>query len=271
MKRRKMKLRWDNIIKDVSGVVLIATALTLITVSCQHTQASATAAEELKKAETEMQLECFKYVEDVPLTFELQTYINNVCLRYEIAPEIVFSMIAKESDYNANEIGDNGDSEGLMQVQKKHHKPRMERLGCTNLLNPYENVLVGVDYLAELIDQYDSNIKKALTAYNAGPTGAYEDYFSHGIEASEYAEAVIENSKKIDEGAILVFFRTDDPARDAERNDAEKEEELKKMPKCSHDNQPIQDGYLFDIEGELYCEEHAYELFRKDTADYVES
>ena len=270
MKRRKRKLRWDNIIKDVSGVVLIATALTLITVSCQHTQASATAEEELKKAETEMQLECFKYVEDVPLTFELQTYINNVCLRYEIAPEIVFSMIAKESNYNANEIGDNGDSEGLMQVQRKHHEGRMDKLGCTDLLNPYENVLVGVDYLAELLTQYEGNLEKALTAYNAGPTGAYEDYFSKGIEASEYAEAVIESSKKIDEGAILVFFRSDEPVTDFDRYDTEQEKQLEKCPKCSMCDEYIQDDFLYEINDELICEECLKDNFRKPVEDYVE-
>ena len=65
-------------------------------------------------------------------------------------------------------------------------------------------------------------------------------------------------------------FRSDNPERDQIRDDARKEAELKKMPKCSHCKEHIQDDYLFDIEGELYCEEHAHELFRKDTADYIE-
>jgi hypothetical protein len=65
-------------------------------------------------------------------------------------------------------------------------------------------------------------------------------------------------------------FRSDNPERDFLRDDARKETELKKMPKCSYCKEHIQDGYLFDIEGELYCEEHAFELFRKDVADYVE-
>ena len=64
-------------------------------------------------------------------------------------------------------------------------------------------------------------------------------------------------------------FRSDNPERDQIRYDAEQETELEKMPKCSYCNEHIQDGYLFDIEGELYCEEHAFELFRKDTANYI--
>jgi hypothetical protein len=66
-----------------------------------------------------------------------------------------------------------------------------------------------------------------------------------------------------------MLFRTDDPERDFLMDDARKEKELEKMPKCSHCGQPIQDDYLFDIDGELYCEEHAMELFRKDVTYYV--
>lgn len=259
----KKKLRWDNIIKIVSGTMLIAMIITVVAVSCQHTEAVVE-----EEPVTEMQLYCYKYIEDIPLPEEFQTYINKVAKSYEIDPVIVFSIIAKESDYDTTAIGDNGDSEGLMQVQRKHHEERMERLGCTDLFDPYKNVLVGVDYLSELLTKY-GDMEMALIAYNAGPKGANEDYFSKGIYSNEYSQAVLEQSEIYDEGAILVFYRTDDPVKDAERNEERKEAELQKMPKCSYCKEHIQDGYLFDIEGELYCEECAYELFRKDTADYI--
>lgn len=268
MKKKKRKLRWDNIVKDVSVLAVIATIVTLVIVSCQHTKAAATVEEEPTQTETD--LLCFKYSEEVPLPYDLQTYINNVCLRYEIAPEIVFAMIGKESSHNYKEIGDNGNSEGLMQVQRKHHEDRMDKLGCIDLLNPYENVLVGVDYLAELLTQYEGNMANALTAYNAGPTGAYEDYFSHGIEASEYAEEVIAESEKIDEGAILVFFRTDDPVADFDRYDAEQVAELEKLPVCSQCNEPIQDDFFYEINDEVVCEECLNQNFRKNVEDYIE-
>lgn len=269
MKKKNKKLNWDFIIKNVSGLVLIAAALTLITVSCQHTQA-AEVEEEPTEAATEIQLDCFKYVEDIPLPEEFQTYINKVAKSYEIAPEIVFSMIEKESAYDTTAVSDNGDSEGLMQVQRKHHGPRMDKLGCTDLFDPYENVLVGVDYLAELLEHYDGNLEMALTAYNAGPSGAYEYYFSNGIYANEYAEAVIENSKKIDEGALLVFYRTDDPAADFDRFDAEQQKELEKCPKCSMCDEYIQDDYFYEINDEVVCEECINQNFRKLVEDYVE-
>ena len=237
----------------------------LVIASCQHTQAAAK-----EEPTLEARYNCFKYVEDIPLPFEFQTYINKVCKSYEIAPEIVFSMIAKESNYQADEIGDNGDSEGLMQVQRQHHEDRMEKLGCDDLLNPYQNVLVGVDFLEELLDYYDGNMSKALTAYNAGATGAYEYYFSNGIEASEYTEAVLENSETIKEGMVRVYTRTDSPDIDFLRHDAEKEAELAKMPKCSYCENHIQDDYLCDIDGEIFCLECFDENFIKHTEDYIE-
>lgn len=265
MKKQKLKPRWDNIIKYTSGLVIIATIITLMVVSCNRTEAI----EEPTQATTEMEVDFYKYYEDIPLPFEFQTYINDVCKSYEIAPEIVFSMIGKESSYDTTAVSDNGDSEGLMQVQRKHHEERMATLGCTNLFDPYKNVLVGVDYLAELLEQYEGDMEMALIAYNAGPSGAYKDYFSKGIYSNEYSQAVLEQSEKINEGVTLMGIRTDNPERDQMRHDTEQEAELQKMPKCSYCNEHIQDGYLFDIEGELYCEEHAYELFRKDAADYV--
>lgn len=260
---KKRRLNWNNIIKLVSGTMLIAMIITLVIVSCQHTEAVE------EEPATAVNLDCYKYIEDIPLPVEFQTYINKVAKSYEIDPLIVFSMIEKESAYDTTAVSDNGNSEGLMQIQRQHHEERMARLGVTDLFDPYENVLVGVDYLAELLTEY-GDMGMALTAYNAGPTGANEYYFSNGIYANEYAESVLEQSEIFDEGAILVFYRTDDPVKDAERYDAEQEAELEKMPKCSHCGEYIQDGYLFDIEDELFCEECAYELFRKDAADYVE-
>lgn len=270
MKKKKRKLRWDNIRHDLLVLAFIVTLIAVVIASCQHSQAAAEVEEESTETAATIELECFKYVEGIPLPNELQTYINEVCKRYEIPPEIVFSIIEKESDCDYLTVGDNGDSEGLMQVQRQYHEERMQRLCSMDLLNPYQNVLVGVDYLAELLTYYDGNLEKALTAYNAGPTGAYEDYFSYGIEASEYAEEVIENSKIIDEGAVLVFYRTDDPAADFDRYDAEQQKQLEKRPKCSMCDEPIQNDFLYEINDEVICENCLEQNFRKNVEDYIE-
>lgn len=129
---------------------------------------------------------------NVPLSKELQEYIAEICTQYDsVSLPLVLAIIQRETNYNADAIGDNGNSLGLMQIQPRWHEARMKRLGVTDLLNPYENVTVGIDILAECIGKY-STLEEALTVYNAGPSGAEELYFSKGIKANEYALAIIE-------------------------------------------------------------------------------
>ena len=141
-----------------------------------------------KKAET-------KYF-DVPLSEELQDHIFYLGEKYSINPALIISMIEKESSFDPSKVGDNGDSFGLMQVQKKWHIERMARLDCYNLLDPWENIEVGVDYLAELVDMRRGMVW-ALTAYNGGPTYANEKTEEHVI--TQYVRDVIERGKEIDD------------------------------------------------------------------------
>jgi hypothetical protein len=104
---------------------------------------------------------------DVPLDEELQLHIIKVCEENGIEPEIIFAMAYRESRYKVDAVGDSGASVGLLQIQKRWHSGRMEKLGCTDLADPYQNVIVGVDFLAELLDRY-GDMGKALTAYNRG-------------------------------------------------------------------------------------------------------
>lgn len=118
---------------------------------------------------------------DVPLDAELQLHIISEADKAGIDPAIIFAMAYKESSYNENSVGDGGNSYGLLQIQPKWHYKRMQKLGCTDLLDPYQNVTVGVDYLCELLSRYGS-IDKALTAYNAG---------SYSGTVTKYAKSVM--------------------------------------------------------------------------------
>ena len=105
---------------------------------------------------------------DVPLAPELQMHIIETCEEHHIDPAIVMAMAYRESGFNAEAIGDGGDSYGLLQIQPRWHYGRMERLGCTDLIDPFQNVTVVVDYLAEQLERYDGDMAKALVAYNQG-------------------------------------------------------------------------------------------------------
>ena len=104
---------------------------------------------------------------DVPLEEDLQIHIINLCEEKHIDPAIVMAMAYKESTYRTDAVGDGGNSYGLLQVQPRWHYERMQKLGCTDLLDPYQNVTVAIDYLADQIERY-GDLAKGLTAYNAG-------------------------------------------------------------------------------------------------------
>lgn len=125
----------------------------------------------------------------VPMDEDLQLHVVEVAGTYGIEPELILAVIGQESNYNPDAVGDNGNSKGLMQIQRRWHKERMEKLGCRNLMNPYQNITVGTDYIAELMNKYDT-IEEVLMCYNAGEAGAKKLYFSKGI-VSDYAKEVV--------------------------------------------------------------------------------
>lgn len=125
---------------------------------------------------------------DVPLDHELQEHIIQTCEDYGVDASVVLAMIDRESDFDADDIGDGGESFGLCQVQPKWHQERMERLDCDDLLDPFQNVTVAVDYLAEQIDRYDEDVAKALTAYNQG--------HYNGV-ITEYAKSVLATAEEL--------------------------------------------------------------------------
>ena len=131
---------------------------------------------------------------NIPLSEDLQNHIFRICEDRDVDVTVVLAVIERESDYRDWLMGDNGDSYGLMQVQPKWHQPRMNKLGVTDLLDPYQNVLVGIDYLDELLNYggKERSIEWALMAYNGGPDYA-DRKTSEGV-VTDYAVEVINNS-----------------------------------------------------------------------------
>ena len=120
-----------------------------------------------------------------------ENYIEEVCEERNICPELVQAIIEKESAWKPN--ARNGDCIGLMQINPEYQKERMERFGITkaDLADPYDNILVGVDYLAELFEKYE-DVYAVLMFYNAGYSenyglGAYEDgrYSDYAVEVAD--------------------------------------------------------------------------------------
>ena len=134
---------------------------------------------------------------DVPLDKNIQKYIFTMCSESDtctLDPAIVIAVIWKESDFDVNAIGDNGNSLGLMQIQPRWHSERMEKVNGLNLLDPYQNIRVGIDYLIELYS-IDNDIEWVLMAYNGGPTYA-NSLRSQGL-VSDYALDILDKAEEL--------------------------------------------------------------------------
>lgn len=163
-----------------------------------------TGLDEMKGVETlAFEIETGKEVEieeksrffDVPLDEDLQTYIFELSEDIGIDPAIVIAIIEKESNYDASAVGDHGRSLGLMQIQLRWHTARMAELGCDDLLDARQNVCVGIDILADLLEEGES-IEWVLMAYNGGQV--YADRLASEGRVSEYAAKVIEMANELE-------------------------------------------------------------------------
>ncbi len=113
--------------------------------------------------------------------------------RYSICPELIQAVCFKESSFRPDAVSD--DCIGIMQVSERWHKDRMERLGVTELTDIRGNMTVGVDYLAELFNEYE-DAGAALMKYN-GDSRLGKLIDGTG-DLSEYADEVLALSAEME-------------------------------------------------------------------------
>lgn len=256
-----MKKRINKVTFYTVGICYIAVLVVGLILAVSESKAQA------KDTETkETVTEAVFY--EAPIDIELFDHIQGLCADYVIPVELVLAMIEVESSYQADAISPVG-AKGLMQIIPEYHEDRMIKLNCTDLFNPYQNVTVGMDFLSELIEKYDGNLHKALTAYNHGQKGANDKFFGQGTYQTEYSLKVLETAEKIKEGMTEMYF-TDDPVKDHDRYQEEQDKQLQKLPKCSICDEPIQDDHLYEINDEVVCEECLKDNFRKNVEDFIE-
>lgn len=178
--------------KVIAGVLIIGSALTLNAIATQIEYGAELKNEpvgEVKTAEEIITESGTKVLEPPEIVRqaveETPDYITEIANSYGLDVNIVKAVIEIESGGDATAVGDDGYSVGLMQIQERYHKERMSRLGVTDLTHPAQNILVGCDLLAELLQEY-GNYEMALSAYNSGdPCGALE-----------YAERILKEAGK---------------------------------------------------------------------------
>lgn len=134
-----------------------------------------------------------------PPTWEeiVDSYVDGACKNYpNVPPALIKSIIYYESRYQPNVS--NGSCVGLMQVSTYWHAARAERLGVVDLYDPEGNILVGVDYVNDLIEAY-GDIYVVLMTYNGDDN--VTRYYTEGY-ISSYARSVVSRQQELEVNAL---------------------------------------------------------------------
>jgi soluble lytic murein transglycosylase-like protein len=96
--------------------------------------------------------------------------IRKAAAKYEVDADLVFSVVAAESNFNPKAIS-RRNARGLMQLLPETAR----RLGVKDIYDPAQNIDGGTRYLRDLLKLYEGDLALTLAAYNAGP-GAVQRY-----------------------------------------------------------------------------------------------
>jgi hypothetical protein len=153
---------------------------------------------EVKMMKIQMILERLKTGLPLKSKLRLAQLIYQESLQYNYDPELVLAVIITESSFynwSQSKVG----ALGLMQIlpttgRDVARAKNMPWHGKKTLFDPHLNIKLGIHYLAELHDRFDS-LEVALTAYNYGPTRVAEMQ-RHGDELPRGYAARIMNIYK---------------------------------------------------------------------------
>lgn len=141
------------------------------------------------------------YFVDVVDGYITEESLKSICKyvgdMYDISPELLQAMAWVESRYEVRAIS-RCNAKGLCQIIQKWHGPRMERLGVTDIYDPYGNVLLCADTLDELSrHKYGDDIRYVLMAYNRGQYGekGANSLYQKGI-ITEYVTDVLDKEQE---------------------------------------------------------------------------
>lgn len=122
-------------------------------------------------------------------------YIEWTCTEKQISPELVEAVIERESNWNPD--AQNGECVGLMQVDQVIHWKRAQNMGVQSLMDPYDNIRVGISILEDLLKKYGEPAP-ALMYYNAGYSEVCGITAYNNGTISRYADEIMARSVELE-------------------------------------------------------------------------
>jgi hypothetical protein len=102
------------------------------------------------------------------ISADLAETIYDAATRHEIEPDVAFGLVFVESTFRERAVSHVG-ARGLAQVMPRTAQWLDPTVSVRDLYDPETNLELGFRYLRQMIDKYDGDVFKALTAYNRGP------------------------------------------------------------------------------------------------------
>jgi hypothetical protein len=109
--------------------------------------------------------------------------------RYGVDPEVFTRLIARESSWNPNAKGANGEIGYTQIMLETGIDPGYGVKPINDRNDPIDNLRFGAEYLGALLREYDGDYSKALMAYNGGPGNVNKGTVSNA--AQKYAAEVM--------------------------------------------------------------------------------
>lgn len=132
----------------------------------------------------------YKLDDEIPE--DIQRMAEYIGYEYGISPEFLEAVAYQESRFNPEVKSADGSCIGLMQVNPKWHKERMNRLGVTDLTDAQSNMMVAADYLSYLFNKYEDP-GVVLMKYNGD--SRTEAYAQNG-KLSGYAQEILDRAEE---------------------------------------------------------------------------
>ncbi len=151
---------------------------------------------ELNKYEDELN-KINRYAAHYKTTPEIVATVFRESEKHKIDPLIMLELIRAESNFNPK-ARSKYDARGLCQIRPVTAKSVAKRAGVEYrpelLLDPEYSIILGTFHLAELVEMFEQDYHKALTAYNRGIKGMTDYTKRTGSPVSSYSKRIRENS-----------------------------------------------------------------------------